>query len=1270
MKGKILRLLRGKISLLLAAGILIYTLPATALWDGYEETVTGDVHLVNMDSYGSVASTGFPVSTKERHGHKYSMYWNHGNQVGAMYLPLKNTPRDWSQYESLDMWIYSERPTNGASFIIVVNCDQESDSGESYLSQWVTTNWEGWKKLSIPIPELSVQRAADSKKVNSIRLANTGWSLVAKPECELYFGEIVLRAPGSSVGGASSLYDAEDIAAVNDALKEGYGLYPGSSKALTAEGQILLDKKSDAAAMTLDGVTAAPQSFFETYLGAKVTQEGGAYTLTAGEHTYTGAGREENATVYFPVAETAKALGFEAAEKDGLVLCGKGTAYAEIANNTTLNEVAAYMTCYQTPAPESLTPEDYKLVRDKWRANLVGDDSVDWSNETVAKSVKQKEEIGFNSWQSMNKGSDIEELWGQLDVTSEDMREEYYRISEMAIAWGMRGSSLYHNTQLRDDILYALEWMYKNRYGQDQMNGRGWKPTKDDNWWDWQIGAPGALVEILMIMESEVDRATISKYLAVCDFYVKGVREAGTNRMNFSRNILGSGLLQEKLDRVIQGRDGLDLTMLYAEGGKTDGQGFYRDGSYIYHVHHPMNGMYGREHFEKYVELFNLLEGTKFSLCSPQKNNAYDWAFEAYEPLIYKGDVFRFVMGRDGNSGRNAAHAVIKTYVSMLDSAPEDIANRLKSIIKYIATEDTTFDYSSNLTLKQLMNYLQIMEDDSIQPRKDYILNKMYYNMDKMVHQHEDYAAGISMMSSRIYDYESINGANLTGWYLSDGMTYLYTENDLTQYDLTYWTSVDPYRLPGTTVNTGERKEIGISMENAYLSSQDFVGGVTLDGQYGTAAMYLESYHGDGIGTGGSTTWQGGPNPPRDCTLEAQKAWFLFDDEVVALGSNVHAQDGLPVLTMVENRKSNNMLDLVEMPSDPYPVVSVVASATPEADNVAENTIDGDLSTRWAAENDATITWDLGEPQELGIAALAFVGESEQRQTIFDLEVSTDGEKWEQVFSGHSAGISEKPRAYTLGGKTARYVRYCGHGNTTNSWNSILEASFYPSNPDGSIAIPEMRRIGKEAVTVDGKTIALEEEDTALDGASWVQLEGTGGYYFPDRQNIKARKTEGAVGFFELWLDHGVDPQDGTYSYVLLPNKSPEETAVYAQNPDIEVLVNTADVQAVREKQLGVTGYVFWKAGSYDGITVSAPMIVMVKDNGDVVEVSACDPTQKLTGGTVTINRPLSEVSADEGVTVTGGTSTAIALDFTGSRGKSFAARLTEVVSPAAGKEQ
>ena len=55
-----------------------------------------------------------------------------------------------------------------------------------------------------------------------------------------------------------------------------------------------------------------------------------------------------------------------------------------------------------------------------------------------------------------------------------------------------------------------------------------------------------------------------------------------------------------------------------------------------------------------------------------------------------------------------------------------------------------------------------------------------------------------------------------------------------------------------------------------------------MDGVYGVTGMELNPY---------------------GQTLNAKKSWFMFDDEIVALGSGISSQDNKTVETIVENRR-------------------------------------------------------------------------------------------------------------------------------------------------------------------------------------------------------------------------------------------------------------------------------------------------------------------------------------------------------------------------------
>ena len=532
-----------------------------------------------------------------------------------------------------------------------------------------------------------------------------------------------------------------------------------------------------------------------------------------------------------------------------------------------------------------------------------------------------------------------------------------------------------------------------------------------------------------------------------------------------------------------------------------------------------------------------------------------------------------------------------------------------------------------------------------------------------MVHQRDGYMFALAMSSSRIYNYECINSEGMTNWYTGDGMLYFY--NDPWQYDgyrtASFW-SGDRYHMPGVTADTQERKAVSIAQGREYLSSKDFVGGVS-NGTYGAAAMELESYHGPGSEDKSESRY-GGPAPAHDCSLEAKKSWFMFDDEVVALGADIHANDGFDVQTTIEQRWLQQKTKIEgAITVDAYTVAAVSASAVPEEENVPENAIDDSLDTRWSADGDAWISFDLGESKLLGYAGIAFFN-SAVRKTKFDIEVSEDGKTWEKVWSGMSVKGKEGIQGYPLENKTARYVRIYGHGNTVNEWNSVLECKFYAPTADGSMLLNEGTGYihGTEDVVVDGQLMEKANEyEKSFENPSWIYLQNDAGFYLPEGGQVTMKKTNAGTNYLSFWFEHGVSPKNQKYAYVVLPNKSVDGTAVYSQNPDVEILSNTPELQAVREKKLGITQMVFWKSGACGDIRVSAPCIVMAEEAGNEMKISVSDPTQKLTELTVNVNRNMTLESADGGIEVSEGDSgTTLKINCEGSKGKTFSIKLLD----------
>ena len=248
--------------------------------------------------------------------------------------------------------------------------------------------------------------------------------------------------------------------------------------------------------------------------------------------------------------------------------------------------------------------------------------------------------------------------------------------------------------------------------------------------------------------------------------------------------------------------------------------------------------------------------------------------------------------------------------------------------------------------------------------------------------------------------------------------------------------------------------------------------------------------------------------------------------------------------------------------------------------------------------------------------------------------------------------------------------------------------------------IIENRRLGlygDNLFTVNGAmkpALVGWSETNSLASNSWVHLAGTVpgadlGYFFPQPATVKALREarSGSLGdintndigttlgttvtrnYLTLWFDHGANPSNATYAYVLLPNQTAVEVADYAANPDVVVIGNSTTAQGVRESTLGITAVNFWKDGTnrLGGIIVDRKASVIMRNDGSFLDLGISDPTQTNSG---IINLELANFTAinalsyDQGITVVQTTPTIkLAVNVNSAGGQTFRARF--FVAPA-----
>lgn len=1245
---------------------LSYTIAFSA-WDGYveEEPIDGKTTIVDMDSYSVISQSGAGASIEHTKSSMYSAWWN---PYTTKTINFRDVPSDWSEYRSIQFWLYSEKPRD-TGFVFLAFC-----KNQGYFSLGITVDWSGWKLIECPLLELGASRGGSLDDISYIQFNSSGWGSYVEQGTEIGIDDIVLKKPSKGyVGTIEERYDEKTREKYLDFAKNNVAIYDKAATVL-ADGMPARHDKENVGIRTkvINNNTLIPFEFFDNFLDTTTVKNNNTYTVKSNNNSVSfEAGNEEiriNGTpqkalvtpfesegkLYVPVKQFADALGISNEKYGQLsVFFKKGNNNVE---EDSLEEVLSYAASYYNIGDE-ITECDYKLIEKKWREYYVGNEENNINDEKIKKRTEEIGKVGYDLMKTMVREPKVRNLWGTQDITiTNSMTLLYGKIYSMALAYATYGSPYYKNEELLDAIIYALEWADGNLYGEAERTGGGWRNSADYNWWDWRIGTARHLINTIMVLGDDLPEEKVQKYALSLDYFGQRATGVGSNRLNGCYVQIGIGIITRDAERVMVGRDGMDETIWYASGTGLEGEGMREDGSYVYHDKHPMNGAYGTEQIDVVSPMISILSGTVFETTGLLSGYTAEWFAKGYEPFFYNGSMMSMVFGRGSLSNdKSVAATVVKSYLRMLDIFDEVQRPMVESFIKEQVMKNDLF-YSTDLTINELNLVSRIMNDDSIKPRSDYFMNKMYYNMDRFVQHSPKYSAGVAMSSSRIYNYESINNQNAQGWYIGDGMLYVYTKGK-TSFDPIFWTTSSPYKRPGTTVDT--QKRVTAQVLDAYLSDEDFVGGVS-DGNHGVAAMKLDTYSKTEL-KGLEASGNGVENPLHNCTLEAQKSWFTFDDEIVALGAGINAEDGFDVLTVLDNRQAVKSQSAVAGATGAYKIMSAAASHEPQTDNPGAHAIDDSYDTRWSAEGEVYIDLDLGEVKPVGYVGISIYNGKGRKQN-FDVQVSSDASKWTTVYTGKTSGTTAELEIYDIQDSNARYVRVLGHESDVGTWNSFTEIKVYPQ-----VATVDLLEVGNsdytttDIIKVDGANVTFTPDETKqFTGMKTFYTENMGGWYFPTPQTMSVKATNTSRVFIESWLEHGVSPTNQGYAYVQLPDATEAETASYAQNPNIEILSNTDALQAVREKTLGKTGFVFWKKGSIENISVSAPLLVMTEENDKEIILSISDPTQKLTSATVDVTIPgLTFSEGDEEATVTtDGNGAKIKLALEGSTGRTYTVKL------------
>ncbi|MER5863385.1 polysaccharide lyase family 8 super-sandwich domain-containing protein [Kitasatospora sp. NPDC002040] len=541
--------------------------------------------------------------------------------------------------------------------------------------------------------------------------------------------------------------------------------------------------------------------------------------------------------------------------------------------------------------PARAAADTYDTLRLRWRDLLTGT-GFDPAAEPYAGTLRGLGERALAQYTAMAPGPGS--LWPDLPLgtNSANITGSYVRLRTMALAWSQPGTGLTADPALATAIATGLDHLHANAYTPTA--------TAYGNWWDWQIGSPQALLDVCVLVHDRLTAAQLTGYLGAVAHAVPDSRltsytgtSTGANRVDLCRVIALCGVLGRNSARLGAASTALSPVFPYV----LSGDGLYADGSFVQHTWVPYTGSYGEVLLGGLSKLFALLAGSAWQVTDPQRQNVFDSIATAWAPFLYNGLVMDAVGGRSVSRGRQVGdllqlqqddhtrgHTILGHILRLADSGAASAAQSAgwRAAVKGWITRDQYRPYLTNayLDVPELARAQALLADASVTPAAE-PAGARVFAMDRAVVRRAGWAASLSLCSARTTFYETGNGEHLRGWHTNSGLLNWWGSNyGNGQYSDAFWPTVDPYRMPGTTVSTKPLADAAGGAWGAARPDNVWAGGST-DGTYAAVGQDLRGL---------------------SSTLRGRKSWFLLDDSVLCLGAGITCTDGVPVETVIDNR--------------------------------------------------------------------------------------------------------------------------------------------------------------------------------------------------------------------------------------------------------------------------------------------------------------------------------------------------------------------------------
>ncbi|OAS13982.1 polysaccharide lyase family 8 super-sandwich domain-containing protein [Paenibacillus oryzisoli] len=581
-----------------------------------------------------------------------------------------------------------------------------------------------------------------------------------------------------------------------------------------------------------------------------------------------------------------------------------GVVFSKGAGTVTITATFGAYSAFCQVTVTAYSEDEFDRMRKRWSDYIFYKD-YDVTDPEIKAIIDERVARGQMYWEKMNKSANtVSQLWTDADIgnRSREFQMYYKFLLDMSVAYVAEGSPLQYNADLYRDIIFGLEWMDSTLF----TTSPKWAIS---NWWERDIGMPKEVNNIVTLLYDYLPQANINKYMAKvkvfspkADTVVTGGNAIAANRVDKSLIVMMHGVLTKDSARITEASSKLLNSSSQVLELVTTGTGIYYDGSFIEHSNVPYTNSYGTESLRGISEILYVIGDSAYGPNETDVSRVYQAVDTAYLPQMYKGMLLYSTWGRSASRQTKAvegtsANSHIKGLIMLAQSVNVSLATHFKAAAKSHLLANPKLLETKSLFDRQL--FKSVLQDQSITPEAEATGAFTFNRMARTTVKRDEYLFDVAMYNYRVASFEAGNQENRRGAHTSDGFTYLYN-NDIMQFAENYWATVDYKRLPGTTVDTKPIEQIEVLGTSGTSSSVNpnmrWVGASKLDG-YAVAGMALDK-------TDLQDNTKG--TNAKDMDLRAKKSWFIFDNEIVALGAGITSTKGRSVESIVENRRLNS----------------------------------------------------------------------------------------------------------------------------------------------------------------------------------------------------------------------------------------------------------------------------------------------------------------------------------------------------------------------------